>query len=291
MKPPPSNETPQTLTQEAFRHGVENVLQQAEPELTLEGQFDFGLTVGHPRLQDSWSIDLSKFYACYTADHALLNRMPELLQAWLRTALRDNARKAWSEVNTHIYPSLLPIPLVEALLAQPVAQPALLPLYIPGFPSLSLIYYIDSPDETGRTLVRTADCEAWGCSANQLGQVANDNLSNRAQMTVKPFEAGNALFCAVEPADDYNASRMLITSLMDVMVEHFNDDLLVAVPNAQTLLATAYNNQDSAKTMLFHLESTYQSSQAPLCRRPFLYKRSEQTLYEVNIVPTGQPGA
>jgi hypothetical protein len=289
MDQPSAHDTSKTLTQEAFRQGVAGVLQQAEPELRVESQFDFGLTVGHPRLPEDLAIDLGKFYECYAADHALLNRMPELMQSWLRTILRDNSRKTWADVNTCIYPGLLPIPLVDALMAQPVAQPALLPLYIPGFPSLNLVYYVDSLDEPGRTLVRTADCEAWGCSANQLGQVANDNLASRAQITVKPFEAGNALFCAVEPADDYNASRMLVTSLMDAMVEHFNDDLLVAVPNAQTLLATAYNNPDGAKTMLFHLESTYQSSQAPLCRRPLLYKRSEQTLYEVNIVPTDQP--
>ncbi len=114
---------------------------------------------------------------------------------------------------------------------------------IPGLPILhrpfstrvNVAVVADFP--TSYMYLRMTDVERWEVSADELFDLARDNLRKRsAQLAVNATETGRNALMIVATGDGYDAARILLPELQQVFASRFGETFRVGIPNRDFLI-------------------------------------------------------
>lgn len=215
-------------------------------------------------------------------------RSPERLDAILGAAIRDihPLRKGRPETlegaRRHLLPALRSVDfLAESRRQLEGLSRELLPAARPLTGSVVVTYVVDRPEESTRTVVTQGDLAAWRFSVEELHRLAVENLAGMPGFRVSQAstESTGVLF-AVEPADLYAASRLLLGVAADV-ARTTGEDLLIALPAPELLLLVPRSNrkgEDWVRTRVIPMK--FNASPGRITERILIYRIASGTLEE-----------
>jgi uncharacterized protein YtpQ (UPF0354 family) len=132
-----------------------------------------------------------------------------------------------------------------------------------------IVFVIDLPNMT--VSVTTEQMLRWGKSADDLEQVAKENLDNYAPQiefrSVTSDEGGKAVLVSMQ--DGYDASRLLMSDLFLTLAPEFGGDFLVATPSRDMFLAIAKDDDTFVHRVHDRVEADFERLPYPITDRLF----------------------
>jgi hypothetical protein len=162
------------------------------------------------------------------------------IERWMVELLRaaegmPDREGTFDQLKERIFPMILPEWAGEAhreTLTQPLIE------------GLSVAYALDS-DRT-ISYLHTAQFETWGVSIDEVHLAAIDNLVSRSESmpaTAAQDDDGSISLIIFNTGDGYDASRILLPSLHDRLIEHLGSPFAAGIPNRDILLC--FRNDDA----------------------------------------------
>ena len=111
-----------------------------------------------------------------------------------------------------------------------------------AFPfSNDIVIAIVIDSDVGYAYVRQADADRWKLSSIDLYQVAQDNLIAASDNLQMHFVPGPSGLIAIQTSDGYDAARILLPPIRQMMIERLMEDrgeqIFVGIPNRDFLVA------------------------------------------------------
>lgn len=175
---------------------------------------------------------LTRFYAAYLdAPHAL----PAIAQAFIEVVRRVGAEGlkeiTYEQVQGRLFPMLKPQGYLEATGEQ--GLPAL--VHHPFLAGLVITYVIDL--ERSMAYVNTEHLARWPLSQDELHTQALANLQRHTTAeTYIVYGQGARTLCVCQTNDGYDATRLLLPSLMAEWAQRVPGHLLLGIPNRDFLI-------------------------------------------------------
>ena len=126
------------------------------------------------------------------------------------------------------------------------------------------------------SLVSLENLRTWGASFDELYEIGVARLRD---CTTPNFEKREGFYIGGWH-DDYDCSRILIPELFDSL--GLEGDPVVCLPNRNSLLVTASENQDAIQAMLKHAEEIVRTRPRPMNPAPLILKDGEVADFSVS---------
>jgi uncharacterized protein YtpQ (UPF0354 family) len=210
---------------EAFAEQVATLLKRLQPDYMVELTGPRELVVNGRRL------DLENLFRLVSHDP---ERGTEIVEHYLDQLFSGEAATigsvAFELIRERIMPRIQPETIFNHLCREQVA-------HVPFVNGTVIVFVIDMPQMT--VSVTTEQMVRWGVSAEQLEELARDNLQAHSQelqiQVVTSKEGGKAVILAEQ--DGYDAARLLLGSLHSQLAPRLGPNFLVATPARDMFVA------------------------------------------------------
>lgn len=172
--------------------------------------------------------------------------------------VETNFEKTWDAAQTLVFPQLMPRD------------------YAAKFGAVSRAFGKDVligvvvDDERSYRYVRTAELETWNITKPELYDTAIENLAAKSsgiEMNLIPPPNG---FLAISTGDGFDAARIVLPQLQNLIREHFGSPFRFGVPNRDFLIC--WNKDEPAEfqaAISGNLAKDSETRPYPLCGTPF----------------------
>jgi uncharacterized protein YtpQ (UPF0354 family) len=242
---------------EEFAQAVREILVRLRPGLEVE------LVGAGELIVEGRRLDLENLHRLVVTDE---DRGAEIVEQYLDHLFDDEtfavSMMAWDEARERIMPRIQPESIFEHLSRELVA-------HVPFVNDTVIVFVIDLPNMT--VSVTTEQMLRWGKSADDLEQVAKENLDNYAPQiefrSVTSDEGGKAVLVSMQ--DGYDASRLLMSDLFLTLAPEFGGDFLVATPSRDMFLAIAKDDDTFVHRVHDRVEADFERLPYPITDRLF----------------------
>ncbi len=155
------------------------------------------------------------------------------------------------------------------------------PIVEPFLDGLGVAYAFDLP--YGYRLLAQRHCIDVGVPPESLRAQAMANLrARRPEVTL--FQSPNATAIAIATGGDWGgdleSSLVLDDLIMTRLAEKFSGDLVVAIPDRDTLVATGTGHADGLAELRSFVERTWPVADHPLAQSPLVRRAGEWQFFE-----------
>ncbi len=213
--------------------------------------------------QRSFDLDVDPYYRAYIAEPHTLDAVVSLAT---QQAIAVPASLSGVEQRAPVS-TLLP-QLKDAAFVSDAAQQGAPLVSRPFADNLVVVYVADAP--AAMRYITEADLRAQGWTPKQLDEVAVENLRERVAKT--PFsQANQGMQTAIISAtgDGYDAARILVPGLHDLLAQRLWGRLLFGIPTRDILVAIGDGDAEYVKQVAARVRNDYDSRPFPLS--PHLY--------------------
>lgn len=212
----------------------------------------------------------------------------QIIDAYLQQVTGENLPKilrAFDEIKLFLLPLLKP-PTYPTIIQQQLRDlpPDATPVFDRLTQSAVIVYTVDISDQPIRTFVSQRDLAEWRISVQTLHETAVANLARRTRVQVIQSSAEPVgIFFLVEPIDAYTATRILIGGVLHELGRLAHEDVILAIPSRDMLMAVGRSNQRGIGWMRSSLmPQKFRNSPEPVTDRLFLFRLDNSTLEEWN---------
>ena len=246
---------------EAFAEQVASILRRLQPEHEVE------LTGPRELLVNGRRLDLENLYRLVNHD---LDRGEEIVEHYLEQLFAGDAialtTVSFDFARPRIMPRIQPESIFEHLSREMVA-------HVPFVNKTAIVFVIDLPQMT--VSITTEQLIRWGLSADDLDQIARENLDRYApsmeMQIVESKEGGKAAIFSEQ--DGYDAARLLLTNLHRRLAPRLGGDFYVALPARDMFLALSPDPDPFVQRLHDRVEHDYKRLPYPICSDFFLVTR------------------
>jgi len=148
---------------------------------------------------------------------------------------------------------------------------------------VSVIYYYDHPDSPNRVVLQPEQLVRWKITPEALHKKAIENLAKLAKATVHEQRLAdlNSVCYSLEPADDYGASRILLTPSLDALAARAKDDVYFWVPARDLLWGVGAHEAPTVKIMQQVSSNLTNEAAEPISSVRFVYHRKTGRVEEM----------
>jgi hypothetical protein len=153
-----------------------------------------------------------------------------------------------------------------------------LTLKFPFSPSVYFSIVIDSP--TGYAYVSQTLADAWGQTALDLIEIAQQNLLDASESMQMMFTGGDTPLLIIQTVDGYDAARVLVPEIRQRVIEQLtgepDGEIYVGVPNRDFFIAWSTQvPEEMHETLRTQITTDARSQPYPLCETPLLVTREK----------------
>lgn len=185
------------------------------------------------------SVNLVDFFRAYSQNPALLDAVIQTLVRYILRELPVDTGQEFADVADRICLMFKPIELIADVRER--GLPML--VYREFLADLIIVYTID--EQRRVSFVNEDHLEAWDISEQELHARALANLRERtANVRYTTVGEGEQRLLIFSSGDGYDASRLLLTDVLDEMARQLPGNLVVGIPNRDFLVAFSDANPD-----------------------------------------------
>jgi len=168
--------------------------------------------------------------------------------------------RPWEEARSSLMPQLMPEEFVRKAPVELVHRP-----FVDG---VTLGFVIDA--EASYHYVNVEMKDKWGVNNDTLHSVAFENLNKRSKgIEMMAFPGDNGLF-VINTMDGFDAVRILLPQIKEVISEQIGSPFFAAVPNREFLICwSATCDQEFQEKMRQQVSSDFDEQPYPLSRAAF----------------------
>ncbi|MBM7842021.1 MULTISPECIES: DUF1444 family protein [Herpetosiphon] len=261
------------LDQEEFGDVVEERLEQLGgiEELSREGmEIRFRW---HGRAVVS---ELEHFYNAYRRSPAQLESILQSLEAAVRSFAPDRGQELWDELEDRIYPMIKPATMLLEVAERNLPQL----VYRPFLADLIICYVIDEPESVA--YINEEHLKTWGVLETTIYTKAVDNLRIK---TLKPGMAqvvgeGNQMLFIYSTSDGYDASRILLTDVLNEWADLLPGNLVLGIPNRDFLIGFSDANAEILQRIAMQIAQDAYKLDYGLSDQLWTVKQGQILIYE-----------
>lgn len=261
------------LDQEEFGDVVEERLEQLGgiEELSREGmEIRFRW---HGRAVVS---ELEHFYNAYRRSPAQLESILQSLEAAVRSFAPDRGQELWDELEDRIYPMIKPATMLLEVAERNLPQL----VYRPFLADLIICYVIDEPESVA--YINEEHLKTWGVLETTIYTKAVDNLRTK---TLKPGMAqvvgeGNQMLFIYSTSDGYDASRILLTDVLNEWADLLPGNLVLGIPNRDFLIGFSDANPEILQRIAMQIAQDAYKLDYGLSDQLWTIKQGQILIYE-----------
>ncbi|KPL86809.1 DUF1444 family protein [Herpetosiphon geysericola] len=261
------------LDQEEFGDVVEERLEQLGgiEELSREGmEIRFRW---HGRAVVS---ELEHFYNAYRRSPAQLESILQSLEAAVRSFAPDRGQELWDELEDRIYPMIKPATMLLEVAERNLPQL----VYRPFLADLIICYVIDEPESVA--YINEEHLKTWGVLETTIYTKAVDNLRTK---TLKPGMAqvvgeGNQMLFIYSTSDGYDASRILLTDVLNEWAALLPGNLVLGIPNRDFLIGFSDANPEILQRIAMQIAQDAYKLDYGLSDQLWTVKQGQILIYE-----------
>ncbi|MBK9156202.1 MAG: DUF1444 family protein [Chloracidobacterium sp.] len=166
----------------------------------------------------------------------------------------------WEVALSHLMPQLMPDAFIQMAPIELVHQP-----FIDG---VTLGFVVDA--EKSYHYVNVEMRRKWGVDLDTVRSVAFENLKQRSEgIEMTAFPGDNAFFI-INTMDGFDAVRIVLPQMKEVISEHVGSPFFAAVPNREFLICwSAAGDQEFQEQMRQQVSSDFDEQPYPLSRSAF----------------------
>ncbi len=246
---------------EAFGEQVARILQRNFPDRSVElaGPMDLVLNGKH--------LGLENLYRMVQYEPS---RGVEIVENYLERLIEGDTIGSTplplSVAKPRIMPRIQPLSIFDHLDREQVA-------YVPFVNDTVVVFVIDLPHMT--VSITVEQLLRWGLTAEDLDQIARENLANYAPRLevqfVESAEGGRAAIVAAQ--DGYDAARLLLSSLYDRLSPELHGDFYVATPARDMFLALTCDPPEFVERLHKRVQLDYKRLPYPITSDFFVVTR------------------
>ncbi|NJN16015.1 MAG: DUF1444 family protein [Oscillochloris sp.] len=259
---------PETFAEEmeARLRAAEGITVHQRDGLTLR------LKVGGTELQ----VNLENFFRAYSQQPAAIDLVAETLLNSLRSYDGSRTATSFASLRERVFPMLKPI----AFLASIRDRGLPMVVYRPFLADLIITYVIDEP--TSVSYINEDHLERWQISEVDLREQAITNLKLRTDERGNYTVAGEGAqrLVVFNTQDGFDATRLLVTSMLAELQVQFPGTMVIGVPNRDFLVAFSDADETIASSVAAQIQRDAAEREHGLTDQLFQLIQGEVRLYE-----------
>lgn len=196
----------------------------------------------------------------------------------LLDVLNEMHRSIGSEKEPLDLTRLLPMLKARGWLDDAASASTDLPAWLPFITSDVVVTLVEDMP-TSLRYVRPSEITALGRTADDMLDVALDNLMQRSEVGVHQLgdEEAGSIF-VLDTKDSYDATRILLSPLMEHLAEKVKGHLIIGIPNRDCLIAFGNANPITVE-MALRMKEDAQTRTYPLTSTLFTFQVGELKVY------------
>lgn len=195
-------------------------------------------------------IDLTSFFESYERNPGQLDAVAQTFARVLLGELPERSESDYSQLAERVYPMLKKVDLL--LTVRERNLPML--VYREFLADLIIAYAID--EQHSVSYINEDHLERWGISLLDLHEQAIDNLRRRTTLvdSVTAGEGSRRLFI-FNSGDGYDATRLLLTDVLQGWQRSIRGALVIGIPNRDFLIAFSDVDPDILQNIAIQVQS------------------------------------
>lgn len=246
---------------EAFAEQVADMLKRIQPDSQIE------LTGPRELIVNGRRLDLENLARLVKHDPP---RGTEIVEHYLDQLFSGEAgavgNMSFELLRTRIMPRIQPETIFNHLNREQVA-------HVPFVNGTVVVFVIDMPQMT--VSVTTEQMLRWGVTADDLEELARENLANQSQelelQVVTSKEGGRAIVVAEQ--DGYDAARLLLGNLYQRLAARLGGDFYVATPARDMFVAMSIGPDSFVQRLASRVNEDFRRLPYPISPHMFVVTR------------------
>jgi len=237
----------------------------------LELQFNWR---GRPVL-----VELENFYHIYRRQPQRLDSIIQAVLESVRSQMPQRGAVSFEQIKERIYPMLKP----NAILAEVSEQGLPMLAYRLFLADLAQLYVID--EDRSFAYINEEHLLVWGISEEQLYQTALDNLR---RLTLKPdmctvIGEDERSLMIYSAGDGYDATRLLLTDLLQEWQERIPGRLVIGIPHRDVLVGFSDADPSILRRIAMQIAKDMTHAEYGLTDQLFTVVDGRLELYEYDL--------
>lgn len=220
-----------TMNAEQFAVYMERRLALHGDEITVLGRD--GTTLNLRVRERDVAADVTNFHTAYLNDPTQLDAVARTFVRALLDAQPDRSMQAFDTLADRIYPMLKPLTILATVQERHVPMLA----YREFLADLIIAYVVD--EDRSVTFINEDHLARWDVSVQDIHERALKNLQQRTTENINYVSAGageQQLFI-FNSNDGYDATRLLLSGILNEWAESIVGNLLIGIPNRDFMIA------------------------------------------------------
>lgn len=209
--------------------------------------------------------DLSNFYSSYQRDPGQLDVVVETFVRVMLGIQPDRSTSDYESLAGRIYPMIKPL----AMLAEVRERRLPMLAYREFLGDLMIAYVID--EERSVAYINDDHLERWSISVQDVHARAIENLRRRTdeRVTYTAVGTGDQRLFIYSSGDGYDATRLLLSDVLDGWARQLPGNLVIGIPNRDFLIAFSDANPEILRAVAAQVQSDAAQRQYSLTEQLF----------------------